>query len=81
MYSMVDELRIQFLNLPAEVRHVSLKDIWGWLDLSRYEEKSLSSCAAVLNQIYFISSVYSTAVYNNESETTQVQRTDFFKQH
>ena len=48
-----------------------MKGYWGWLDLSRYKKSLyLAAVASFKPKSILLSSVYSTAVYNNESETT-----------
>ena len=72
VFNGADELRIQFLNLPAEVRQCIHERIFGvgWTYQGTKKSLYLAAVASFKPKSILLSSVYSTAVYNNESETT-----------
>ena len=67
-----DNLRIQFLNLPAEVRQCIHERIFGvgWKYVGTKKSIYLAAVATFKPKSILISSVYSTAAYNAESDST-----------
>ena len=70
VFNTADKYRIRFLNLPSEVRQCIHKRIFGdgWEYFGTKKSLYLAAMASFCPKAIIVSSVYSQAAYNAESE-------------